>query len=120
MPVKESDKKIINAIQGDIYKFFKNFVALRRGARLSKNKDELFSGQFWSGKAALSLGLIDGIGSFYQVMEEKYGKDIEYKFISKEESWLGRKLKGLFTSSNSTNEIISQVKEHLEFEKFSL
>jgi signal peptide peptidase SppA len=120
LPVKEVDVNIVKSIQKDIYASFMKLVIERRGPKLSKDLDKVFSGQFWSGKTGLSLGLIDGIGSLYEVMEAKYGKNIEYKFIAKEDSWLGRKLRGMFSSSSPVNEIINQVKERMEFEKFFL
>jgi signal peptide peptidase SppA len=119
LPVKETDKKIIEAIQKDVYESFKRLVMSRRGNRLSKDKD-LFTGKFWSGRAALALGLIDGIGNFYEVMEEKYGPNIAYQFVEKGESWLGRKLRGMISGSYSVNEVINQVKEQLQLEKFQL
>jgi signal peptide peptidase SppA len=124
LPVKESDKKIVEAVQKDIYESFKRFVLARRGSKLklAKNKEKLFSGEFWSGRVGVELGLIDNIGNFYQVMKQKYGDDVEFKFVEKEESWLGKKLKGMMggSSTPSVNEIISQVKEQLQLEKFSL
>ena len=123
LPVKESDKKIVESIQKDIYESFKRLVLVRRRNKLAKHKEKLFTGEFWSGKTGVALGLVDGIGDFYQVMNEKYGKGIDYKFVEKEESWFGRKLRGMMGSSYnkiSVNEVVSQVKEQLQLDKFSL
>ena len=38
-----------------------------RGLKLKKTEVELFSGEFWSGKKAKDLGLIDEIGDVNQV-----------------------------------------------------
>ena len=118
LPVKEEDKKIIKSIQKDIYESFKKHVSMRRGRRLAKNKNKLFSGEFWSGKTGLTLGLVDGIGNFHEIMKEKYGQDIEYKFIEKQESWFGKKLLGVVGNSYSVDEIITQIREQLQIEKF--
>ncbi|NRA74277.1 MAG: S49 family peptidase [Rickettsiales bacterium] len=118
LPVKKADEKIIQSVQKDIYESFKKHVIAHRGNKLGKNKEKLFNGEFWSGKMAVKLGLVDGIGNFYEVMKEKYGKDTEYKFIEKEESWFGRKLKGMVNGSYFIDEVITQIKERVETEKF--
>ena len=120
LPVKTEDKNIIEAVQKDIYESFKKLVISRRGAKLAKDHDKLFSGEFWSGKKGLALGLIDGIGSFYEIMEKKYGGEIDYKFIEKEESWLGKKFKWMCGIPSPVNEVGTQLKEQLQIEKFHL
>jgi len=120
LPVKTEDKNIIEAVQKDIYESFKKLVISRRGAKLAKDHDKLFSGEFWSGKKGLALGLIDGIGSFYEIMEKKYGGEIDYKFIEKEESWLEKKFKWMCVIPSPVNEVGTQLKEQLQIEKFHL
>ena len=39
----------------------------------------MFSGEFWSGKKAKELGLVDEIGNANQVLREKFGKDVVIK-----------------------------------------
>ena len=43
-----------------------------------KNPD-LFSGEFWSGRKAKELGLIDGIGNADQILRDKFGEKIVIK-----------------------------------------
>ena len=95
-PVKKEDIKIIESIQQDVYNCFKEIVTSSRGNKLSK-KEELFTGKFWSGKQALTLGLIDGIGDMYSIMRARYGNDVEFVSIEKPESWLRKRL-GIQTS----------------------
>ena len=42
-------------------------------------KNNIFTGEFWSGNAALKLGLIDGIGNIDQVIKEKFGEKVLIK-----------------------------------------
>ena len=51
-----------------------------RGSKLKKSEIELFSGEFWSGKKAKDLGLIDEIGvDANQILREKFGEDVVLK-----------------------------------------
>jgi signal peptide peptidase SppA len=70
---KASDVEILNAVGKDIHQEFIDLVKSRRGEKLADDPT-LFTGAFWSGKRAKELGLVDGIGTLYDVLEEKYGK----------------------------------------------
>jgi signal peptide peptidase SppA len=93
LPEKESDIEIINKIQKDIHQEFKDFVKSRRGSKINISDDELFSGEFWSGKKAREIGLIDEIGDCYNIIKKKFGNDINIKKIQIEKSWIKRKFK---------------------------
>ena len=54
-----------------------------RGSKLNKSEVELFSGEFWSGSKAKSLGLIDGIGNAHEILKEKFGDDVIIKKFRK-------------------------------------
>ncbi|MEY3106680.1 MAG: putative protease sohB, partial [Pseudomonadota bacterium] len=91
-PEKSSDVEIIKNIQSDIHQSFKDLVTERRGEKLDVDTDLLFSGEFWSGKKALELGLVDGIGNMHEVIELRFGRDIVYRKMTGQSSWLKRKL----------------------------
>ena len=42
-------------------------------ASLKGEEGELFSGAFWSGRKALELGLIDGIGHMHEILARRFG-----------------------------------------------
>lgn len=90
---KASDIKIINEVQKDIHEFFKDVIRERRKGKI-KTSDEvkIFSGKFWSGQKALSLGLIDEIGDMHTVIEKQFGKNIKFIHLNNQQSWLKRKL----------------------------
>lgn len=71
-PEDPKDVERIKAIGGDIHDAFIDHVKTARGERLADDP-RLFTGEFWVGKAALELGLIDGIGHLLPVMKEKFG-----------------------------------------------
>ena len=107
MPEKKEDIKQIKKIQKDLHEQFISWVKLRRGKRLKGKDDELFNAGIWSGEEAKKLGLIDGLGDYYNIMKEKFGKDVKFRDFSKKTSWLKQR----FFSSKQTEveEIIDNV-----------
>ncbi|MFV9894600.1 MAG: S49 family peptidase [Rickettsiales endosymbiont of Dermacentor nuttalli] len=91
-PEKENDIQILKSVQADIHESFKLLVRERRKEKLKIDEERLFSGEFWSGKTAFELGLIDGIGDLYSVLQEKYGSKIKLKRMVRPKSWLKKRL----------------------------
>ena len=68
-------------------------VEKSRSTKLKKDSGtELFSGEFWSGRKSLELGLIDGIGNADQVLREKFGDKVIIKKFEKQKGFLAKKL----------------------------
>ena len=120
LPEKDNDKKIIESVQKDIHQEFKDLVKAARGKKLKASADKLFSGEFWSGSKALDIGLIDGIGDVYTIMEQKYGKNIKFHLIEKEESWLRKKLGLASIFDGVIDSFLMKIKERIDFNKFGL
>ena len=81
---KEEDIKRLKNIQLDLHKDFIDVVENSRASKLKKDKGiELFSGEFWSGRKALELGLIDGLGNVNDVLINKFGENIIIKKFEK-------------------------------------
>ena len=89
---KPEDIKKLKDIQEDLHKEFINLVKHSRKEKLKSNDDVLFNGEFWAGGKAKELGLIDGIGNVFQVLEDRFGKDVKIKNFEKQEGWLKKKL----------------------------
>ncbi|NWH09537.1 MAG: S49 family peptidase [Alphaproteobacteria bacterium] len=86
-PERPEDVARLKEIQGHAHNAFIALVKERRGSRLKGEEGELFSGAFWSGRQAETLGLIDGIGDLRSVMRRKYGEDVYFWLISGERGW---------------------------------
>ena len=85
----------------ELHSDFINVVKSSRGKKLiDTEKNNTFTGEFWSGSASLKLGLIDGIGNAEQILREKFGEEIIIKKLEKPKSWLNKKL-----STSSENQI---------------
>ncbi len=91
-PENPDDVARLKAIQADIHAGFQAWVRERRGDRLRGASEELFSGEFWTGKRALELGLIDGIDDLRSAMRRRFGDDVRLRLVGGERSWLRRRL----------------------------
>ncbi len=89
---KKEDIERLKNIQLDLHKDFIDVVEKSRGSKLKKSEVELFSGEFWSGRRAKDLGLIDEIGDANQILREKFGEDVIIKKFEKSKGWLSKKL----------------------------
>jgi len=91
-PEDPADVERLKAIQADIHTGFQAWVRERRGDRLRGAPEELFSGEFWTGRRALELGLIDGIDDLRSAMRRRFGDEVRLRLIGGERSWLRRRL----------------------------
>lgn len=91
LPQKPEDVERIKALQLDVHQSFIDLVKTRRGAKLDKADIDLFTGEFWSGKRALELGLIDGHSDLRTKMREIYGDDVRLKLVMPSTSWFRRR-----------------------------
>ena len=81
LPEKAEDIERLKALQADVHEVFMGVVKARRGAKLTGDESDLFSGAFWSAKRAVELGLIDGIGDMRSRMREIYGPTVELRAV---------------------------------------
>ena len=91
LPEKPEDVERIKALQRDVHQAFIDLVKTRRGAKLDKADINLFTGEFWSGKKALELGLIDGLSDLRTKMRELYGDEVRFKLVTPSTSWFRRR-----------------------------
>jgi signal peptide peptidase SppA len=119
LPEKPEDVERLKAIQGDVHEAFKSLVRERRSSKLKETDGELFSGAFWSGKKALDLGLIDGLGHLQDVLRQKYGEKVEIKVIEKPQGWGLRRL-GFGIDSDFTASAIEALETRAMWARFGL
>ena len=115
---KEEDINRLKNIQLELHKDFIDVVEESRGSKLNKNSDiELFSGEFWTGKKAKELGLIDGLGNADQILREKFGDKVEIKKFGKPKGWLAKKLS---SSQDHADKLISILEERSIWQRYGL
>ena len=76
LPENADDVARLKAIQREIHDTFITLVKSSRGARLRGEDSFLFSGEYWAGERAVSLGLADAIGDLRAVLRARYGKKV--------------------------------------------
>ena len=113
---KEEDIKRLKNIQLELHQDFIDVVEESRGTKLNKTSGvELFSGEFWTGKKAKELGLIDGIGNSDQILREKFGDEVEIKKFGKSKGWLAKKLS---SSEDHADKFISILEERSIWQRY--
>ncbi|PWR20588.1 S49 family peptidase [Zavarzinia compransoris] len=76
LPESAEDVTRLKQLQATIHADFKAMVAARRGARLAAGEDELFNGDVWTGRQAVELGLIDGVGDIRSKLRAEFGPKV--------------------------------------------
>lgn len=122
----------LKELQGDVHEAFVELVKERRGKRIQKAGDALFTGEFWSGKKAVELGLIDGISDMRTKMRELVGKNVRLKLVTPKKGLFTRRLRGFiargsddlagadFTAPSFADDLISAVEARALWSRFGL
>lgn len=127
-PEDPSDVERLKAIQADIHAGFQAWVRERRGDRLRGRPEELFTGEFWTGKRALELGLIDGIDDLRAAMRRRFGDDVRLRLVGADRSWLRRRLlsasagveAGAVLPASWADDLLAAVEARLWWNRFGL
>ena len=116
---KEEDIKRLKDIQLELHADFIKVVETSRGTKLDDpEKNNIFTGEFWTGASALKLGLIDGIGNADQILKEKFGEEVVIKKFEKQKGWLERKLSASVEGQLSNT--LNSIEEKSVWQKFGL
>ena len=116
---KPEDIERIKKLQLELHSDFINLVKKSRGSKLKDpDKNNTFTGEFWSGSTSLKLGLIDGIGNAEQILREKFGENIEIKKFEKQKGFLAKRLSS--SLDNQVDNIVSVIEERALWQKFGL
>ncbi len=76
LPEDPDDVARLKAIQREIHAIFIDLVKNSRGTRLKGADDLLFTGEYWAGETAVSLGLADGIGDLRSTLRARFGDKV--------------------------------------------
>lgn len=95
-PMTPGDKiKIQNVLSAAHQNFIDDVLAGRKN-KLKGNRKELFSGDFWIGQKAVTLGLADGTANVWTVLKDEFSVT-HYKDYSRKPTLLESLLKGVDT-----------------------
>ena len=116
---KEEDVKRLKSIQLELHDDFIKVVETSRGSKLKDpEKNNIFTGEFWTGKTALKLGLIDRIGNADQVLKEKFGDKVVIKKFEKQKSFIAKKLSS--SIQDPVDSLANIIEEKSMWQKFGL
>jgi signal peptide peptidase SppA len=76
LPEDPDDVARLKAIQREIHAIFIGLVKKSRGTRLKGADDLLFTGEYWAGETAVSLGLADGVGDLRSTLRARFGDKV--------------------------------------------
>jgi signal peptide peptidase SppA len=114
----------LTALQRDMHETFKELVRSRRGAKLRGEESVVFSGEVFTGKRALELGLVDGIGDLRSVMRERHGDAVKFRVIEPERrrfAWLPRfGLPRRTDFGDMAFDLVARLEERLIWARFGL
>jgi signal peptide peptidase SppA len=124
-PMHADDVARLKKIQEILHKEFIALVRERRSGRIDPADDALFSGEFWSGRQALDLGLIDGLADVRSKMRETFGEKVRLKLITSG-GGLFRRRRGVgvaapeWATSNLAEDLISAIEARAMWARFGL
>ncbi|MBC8049679.1 MAG: S49 family peptidase [Chitinophagales bacterium] len=94
-PENPDDVARLKNLQAIIHRDFIDLVKDRRGKKIEAAGDQLFTGEFWTGRQALELGLIDGMIDCRTKMRELYGDKVRLKLVAMERGLFRRRSSGV-------------------------
>ncbi len=100
LPQSAEDTTKIKEVINEVHDNFIQVVMEGRKGKLNADPKILFSGDFWSGKTALKLGLVDGLGNLSDVMQNEFHVS-RYKDYSETDNMLKALLSQVSMSFNT-------------------
>ncbi|WP_316217293.1 S49 family peptidase [Bradyrhizobium sp. SZCCHNR3003] len=76
LPENPDDVARLKKIQREIHALFISLVKDSRATRLKGADDVLFTGEYWAGDSAVTLGLADAIGDLRAVLRTRFGDKV--------------------------------------------
>jgi len=126
LPENPQDVDRLKSVQREIHEGFIELVKQSRGSRLKGPEKELFSGEYWTGAKAVSLGLADTLGELRSTLRERYGPDVLTPLMPASRNWLGRAQPGvrgadlLLNSGGVAEELVSALEERAIWARYGL
>ena len=122
-PESPDDVSHLKSLQADIHQQFIDMVKRRRGSKLTGDDADLFSGAFWTGTKAISLGLADREGELRAALESRFGDKVDIRLIQPKRSLLGFSAGSGVTASlaeKSVDTLIDTLIEKIARSRFGL
>jgi len=116
---KPEDVERLKRLQAEIHDGFKDWVRQRRSTRLRGDDALLFSGEFWTAKRGLEMGLVDGLGDLRTTLQQRYGAKVHLPVMAPRRRLLQRfGLGGRIESIGP--EMLAALEERAHWQRFGL
>ena len=111
-PENPNDVKRLKHIHSQMHESFIAQVKSRRGARLKR--DDVFTGDIWTGREAAELGLVDGVGHLVPTMKRIFGDKVTFSVVTPKRS-LWRRFGG-----PGASDVLAAVEERSQWARYGL
>ena len=119
LPEKPGDIERIKQVELDIHHTFIEMVKWRRGSRLKAPDETLFTGEWWTGRQGVELGLVDAVGDLHETLRTRYGKDVRLKLIEPKRSLISLPRLG-FSASGLAGDLAATVEDRAVWARLGL
>ena len=124
LPENPDDVERFRKLQHEIHDDFIALVKSRRGDKLKGAEGELFSGEFWTGRHALDLGLVDAVGDLRATLRARFGDQVVTPLVQSERRLFGRRVPGVdhseFMPSGLAADMISALEARALWARYGL
>ena len=105
---KEEDIKRLKTIQLELHEDFIKVVQIRGSKLKDPEKNNIFTGEFWTEKTSLKVGLIDGLEMPIEEIKEKFGEKVIIKTFEKPKGFIA---KNFFICSRPSWKLVNLIEE---------
>lgn len=116
---KADDVDRLRELHADIFETFRDYVRERRGDRLLAADETLFSGDIWTGRQAVEVGLVDGLGEMRSEMRRRFGDKVRFRRAEVRRGLLAR-LRGGVKVSIEPADLVAALDEWAHWKRFGL
>jgi len=120
-PERPEDVERLARLQAEIHDGFKDWVRQRRSGKLAAEEALLFSGEFWTGRRGVELGLVDGLGELRATLQARYGARVHLPVIGPRRRLLSRLGLGATLSLDGMGAgMLAALEERQHWQRFGL
>jgi serine protease SohB len=124
LPERPDDVERLKKLQQEIHEDFIALVKSRRGGKLAGPENDLFSGEYWTGRRGIELGLVDSIGEVRSTLRDRFGDKVITPLIAAERRLFGRRVSGIghgdFVGAGLAEDVISALEARALWARYGL